>query len=140
MIAALQGLGCRIALSNVGTGHNGLSYILKLGVDIIKIDKLFVEAIKTERHAQAIVETLVGLAPDLRMKIVAEGVERIDQVEYLRDHGISAAQGYVFAPPLPGGAFITLIEAIDPLAKEGDKEAADGANNAGGMLSRLAAA
>ena len=102
VIAALQGLGCRVALDDVGTGHNGLSYILKLGVDIIKIDKLFVEAIKTERHAQAIVETLVGLARDLRMQIVAEGVERIDQVEYLRDHGISAAQGYVFAPPLPG--------------------------------------
>jgi len=140
VIAALQGLGCRVALDDVGTGHNGLSYILKLGVDIIKIDKLFVEAIKTERHAQAIVETLVGLARDLRMQIVAEGVERIDQVEYLRDHGISAAQGYVFAPPLPGAAFCTLIEAIDPLATDADKEAPEGAKNVNAMLGRLAAA
>jgi predicted signal transduction protein with EAL and GGDEF domain len=116
VIAALQGLGCRVALDDVGTGHNGLSYILKLGVDIIKIDRLFVEAIKTERHAQAIVETLVNLARNLRMQIVAEGVERIDQVEYLREHGISAAQGYLFAPPLPGPAFIKLVEAMDPLA------------------------
>ena len=111
VIAALQGLGCRVALDDVGTGHNGLSYILKLGVDIIKIDRLFVEAIKTEHHAQAIVETLVSLARDLRMQIVAEGVERIDQVEYLRDHGISAAQGSLFAPPLPGSAFVKLVEA-----------------------------
>ncbi|MGH6739839.1 MAG: EAL domain-containing protein, partial [Bradyrhizobium sp.] len=58
VIAALQGLGCRISLDDVGTGHSGLSYILKLGVDIIKIDKLFVEAIKTERQSQAIVKTL----------------------------------------------------------------------------------
>ncbi len=140
VIAALQGLGCRVALDDVGTGHNGLSYILKLGVDIIKIDKLFVEAIKTEHHSQAIVETLVGLARDLRMQIVAEGVERIDQVEYLRDHGISAAQGYVFAPPLPGAAFSALIEAIDPLATDADKEAPEGAKNVSAMLGRLAAA
>jgi EAL domain-containing protein (putative c-di-GMP-specific phosphodiesterase class I) len=140
VIAALQGLGCRVALDDVGTGHNGLSYILKLGVDIIKIDKLFVEAIKTERHAQAIVETLVGLARDLRMQIVAEGVERIDQVEYLRDHGISAVQGYVFAPPLPGAAFATLIEAISPLSTDADKQAPEGAKNVNTMLGRLAAA
>ena len=122
VIAALQGLGCRVALDDVGTGHNGLSYILKLGVDIIKIDRLFVEAIKTERHAQAIVETLVNLARNLRMQIVAEGVERLDQVEYLREHGISAAQGFIFAPPLPGSAFIKLTEAIDPLPDSADGE------------------
>jgi sensor c-di-GMP phosphodiesterase-like protein len=126
VIAALQGLGCRVALDDVGTGHNGLSYILKLGVDIIKIDKLFVEAIQTERHAQAIVQTLVALARDLRMQIVAEGVERMDQVEYLREHGISAAQGYVFAPPLPGSAFATLIDAINPVAADSQKSAAVG--------------
>lgn len=138
VIAALQGLGCRVALDDVGTGHNGLSYILKLGVDIIKIDKLFVEAVQTERHAQAIVETLVALARDLRMQIVAEGVERIDQVEYLREHGINAAQGYVFAPPLPGSAFATLIDAINPVAGEGAKSA--GSEPSAPVLGRLTAA
>ena len=114
LIAALQGLGCRVAIDDVGTGHNGLSYILKLGVDIIKIDKMFVDAIRTESHSQAIVETLVDLARNLRMQIVAEGVENFEQVVYLRDHGISSAQGFVFAPPLPGPAFVQLIEALDP--------------------------
>jgi sensor c-di-GMP phosphodiesterase-like protein len=115
LIAELQGLGCRIAIDDVGTGHNGLSYILKLGVDIIKIDKMFVDAIRTESHSQAIVDTLVDLARNLRMQIVAEGVENFEQVVYLREHGISSAQGFVFSPPLPGTAFIQLIEAIDPL-------------------------
>lgn len=114
LIAELQGLGCRIAIDDVGTGHNGLSYILKLGVDIIKIDKIFVDAIRTESHSQAIVDTLVDLARNLRMQIVAEGVENFEQVVYLREHGISSAQGFVFSPPLPGAAFIRLIEAIDP--------------------------
>ncbi len=140
VIAALQGLGCRVALDDVGTGHSGLSYILKLGVDIIKIDRMFVEAIRTERHAQAIVETLVSLARDLRMQIVAEGVEKIEQVEYLREHGISAAQGYVFAPPLPAAAFTTLIEAIDPLAADGEKIAAKAPKNVAAVVGRFAAA
>jgi sensor c-di-GMP phosphodiesterase-like protein len=124
VIAALQALGCRVALDDVGTGHSGLSYILKLGVDVIKIDRLFVEAIKSERHAQAIVETLVTLARNLRMQIVAEGVERMDQVEYLRESGIRAAQGFLFAPPLPGRAFIKLVEAMEPRSADAGAGAA----------------
>ena len=115
IIAALQGLGVRIAIDDVGTGHSGLSYMLKLGVDIIKIDKMFVDAIGTDRNSTTIVETLVDLAHNMRMDVVAEGVENFEQVMYLRELGIRSAQGYVFAPPLPGSAFLQLVEAIDPL-------------------------
>ena len=114
-IAALQGLGVRIAIDDVGTGHSGLSYMLKLGVDIIKIDKMFVDAIGTDRNSTTIVETLVDLANNMRMDVVAEGVENFEQVMYLRELGVRAAQGYVFAPPLPGSSFLQLVEAIDPL-------------------------
>jgi sensor c-di-GMP phosphodiesterase-like protein len=127
IIAALQGMGVRIAIDDVGTGHSGLSYMLKLGVDIIKIDKMFVDSIGTDRNSTTIVETLVDLAHNMRMDIVAEGVENFEQVVHLRELGIRAAQGYVFAPPLPGSAFLQLVEAIDPLggaardiADEGD--------------------
>ena len=114
VIAALQGLGYRIALDDVGTGHNGLSYIHKLGVNIIKIDKMYVDAVATEPQSQAIVATLVSLSRDLQMQVIAEGVETFEQVSYLREHGIHAAQGYVFAPPLPGSAFLELVKATDP--------------------------
>jgi sensor c-di-GMP phosphodiesterase-like protein len=141
VIAALQGLGCRIAIDDVGTGHSGLSYILKLGADIIKIDKLFVEAIKTEQHSQAIVATLVDLARNLRMQIVAEGVENFEQVTYLREHGISAAQGFVFAPPLPGSAFLQLVAAMDPLGEKADAaEAAEILDDVSLSLAKRAAA
>ncbi len=116
VIAALQGLGARVAIDDVGTGHSGLSYMLKLGVDIIKIDKMFVDAIGTDRKSTTIVETLVDLAHNMRMDIVAEGVENFEQVAHLRELGIRAAQGYVFAPPLPGSAFLTLVDSIDPLS------------------------
>ena len=114
-IAAFQELGVRIAIDDVGTGHSGLSYMLKLGVDIIKIDKMFVDAIGTDRNSTTIVETLVDLAHNMRMDVVAEGVENFEQVMYLRELGVRSAQGYVFAPPLPGKAFLQLVEAIDPL-------------------------
>ncbi|MGB9396274.1 MAG: EAL domain-containing protein [Pseudolabrys sp.] len=115
IIAALQGLGVRIAIDDVGTGHSGLSYMLKLGVDIIKIDKMFVDAIGTDRNSTTIVETLVDLARNMRMDVVAEGVENFEQVMHLRTLGVRLAQGYVFAPPLPGSSFLQLVEAIDPL-------------------------
>jgi sensor c-di-GMP phosphodiesterase-like protein len=125
IIAALQALGVRIAIDDVGTGHSGLSYMLKLGVDIIKIDKMFVDAIGTDRNSTKIVETLVDLAHNMRMDVVAEGVENFEQVMQLRDLGIRSAQGYVFAPPLPGKAFLQLVEAIDPLPAPAPAEAGE---------------
>jgi EAL domain-containing protein (putative c-di-GMP-specific phosphodiesterase class I) len=122
VIAALQGLGCKVALDDVGTGHSGLSSILKLGVDIIKIDKLFVDSIGIEHNSATIVETLVDLARNMRMEVVAEGVERFEQIVDLRNRGIRAAQGYVFAPPLPASAFLRLVEAIEPRSREESSE------------------
>jgi sensor c-di-GMP phosphodiesterase-like protein len=140
VIAALQGLGCRIAIDDVGTGHNGLSYLRKLGADIIKIDKMFVEAIKYEHHSRAIVEMLVDLARNLHMQIIAEGVETFEQIIFLRELGISAVQGYVFAPPLPGSAFLQLVEAIHPLSPEtAEEKVADQAQSSASALSPLAA-
>jgi sensor c-di-GMP phosphodiesterase-like protein len=116
VIASLQGLGVRVGIDDLGTGHSGLSYMLKLGVDFIKIDKLFVDAIDTERYSTTIIETLVELGRNMNMEIIAEGVETFEQVAHLRARGIRKAQGYAFAPPLPGSSFLRLIEAADPPA------------------------
>jgi sensor c-di-GMP phosphodiesterase-like protein len=115
IIAALQGLGVGIAIDDVGTGHGGLSYVLKLGIDSIKIDKMFVDAIGNDRNSATIIETMIELARNLRMEIIAEGVETFEQVVALRDLGIRFAQGYVFAPALPASSFLRLVDAIDPL-------------------------
>jgi len=118
-------MGCKVAIDDVGTGHSGLSYILKLGVDIIKIDKVFVHALNSEGHSKTIIETLIDLAKNMRMEIIAEGVENFDQVSYLRERGIAAAQGYVFAPPLPASSFLQLLDAMEPVA-EAEPAAAEG--------------
>ena len=118
VIAALQRLGCTVAIDDVGTGHGGLSYMLKLGVDLIKVDKLFVDAIGTERYSKTIIEMLIDLARNMGMEISAEGVETFEQVAYLRRCGIYLAQGYVFAPALPGPLFRQLLETAQPLASD----------------------
>jgi sensor c-di-GMP phosphodiesterase-like protein len=115
IIAKLQELGIRIALDDVGTGHGGMSYLLKLGVDQMKMDKMFVDAIGSDRYSTAIIDTLVKLAADLNIEFVAEGVENFEQIAYLKEHGVDAAQGYVFSPPLPGPLYLELIQALDPL-------------------------
>jgi sensor c-di-GMP phosphodiesterase-like protein len=115
-VAALQEKGCKVAIDDMGNDHCGLSYVLKLGVDIIKIDKSIVQSIDTKSDSKATIETLIDLAKNMGMDIVAEGVENFDQVTYLRDRGITAAQGYVFAPPLPSSSFLQLLDAMDPVA------------------------
>ncbi len=124
VIASLQELGIRVALDDVGTGHGGLSYLLKLGVNILKIDKFFVDAIGAERYSTTIIKSLCELARSMRMEIVAEGAENFEQVSYLREQGIRYAQGYVFAPPLPCASFLQLLEAADPLSAPGSRAAA----------------
>ena len=113
VISSLQGLGCKVAIDDYGTGHGGMSYLLKLGVDCIKIDKMFVDAISTERYSQTIIETLIELAKNMRMEVIAEGVETFEQVEFLRTKGITVAQGFLFAPPLPASSFLALVEAME---------------------------
>ncbi len=112
IIAEMHALGCRVALDDTGTGHGGLAYIQQLGIDIVKIDKMFVDAMGTDLGASTIVDVLVELANSLGMGVVAEGVETQEQLERLRDKGVTSAQGYVFAPALPAKLFIELAENI----------------------------
>jgi sensor c-di-GMP phosphodiesterase-like protein len=134
VVAALQGLGVKVAIDDVGTGHSGLSYMLKLGVDIIKIDKMFIDSLGTDRNSNTIIETLIDLAQNMRMDVIAEGVESFEQVLHLRDLGIRAAQGFVFSPPLPCAAFLQLVETIDPLKGAGEPAA----DQPAGMIAALA--
>ena len=116
VIAEFHALGVRVALDDAGTGHGGLAYLQQLGIDIIKIDKMFIDTLASDHAASAIVDTLVELGGNLGMGIVAEGVETTQQIERLRELGVTAAQGYVFAPALAGSVFIELTKRLAPSA------------------------
>lgn len=120
VIAGLHALGCRLAMDDAGTGHSNLAYLQTLGVDVVKIDRVFVDMIKPEGAAVPVLDGLIAMARDLGTEIVAEGVETEAQALYLRARGVVQAQGYLFAPALKAGAFRDLARALNaPVALPG---------------------
>ena len=124
VLARLKEMGVRISIDDFGTGYSSLAYLRHLPADILKIDKSFVEGLGENAEDTAIVRMVVDLAHTLGMEVIAEGVERADQLAQLAEMGCDMAQGYFFARPLPpedasrflaGGAFAALTsEAQDP--------------------------
>jgi sensor c-di-GMP phosphodiesterase-like protein len=113
VIAGLHALGCRLAMDDAGTGHSNLAYLQTLGVDVVKIDRVFVDMIKPDGSTVPVLDGLISMARDLGTEIVAEGVETEAQALYLRARGVVQAQGYLFAPALKVGAFRDLARALN---------------------------
>jgi sensor c-di-GMP phosphodiesterase-like protein len=109
IVSQLRGLGFKVAIDDVGVGHSGLSHLKALGANTMKIDKFFVDTIGDDSTSR-IVETLVRLAKDLQMNVVAEGIETEQQMRSLLACGVEEGQGYIVSPPLPYAKFIELME------------------------------
>jgi EAL domain-containing protein (putative c-di-GMP-specific phosphodiesterase class I) len=89
----------KLSIDDFGTGYSSLSYLRRFPVDTLKIDQSFVRTMDAENYA--IITTIVGLARNLELKVIAEGVETTDQHQLLRLAGCESAQGYLFAEPMP---------------------------------------
>lgn len=112
-LAELKALGVRLAVDDFGTGYSSLAYLQRLPVDVLKIDKTFVEALGDGVEQEALAETIVTLARMMRLQAVAEGVERQEQASVLRDLGCDLAQGHLFAAPQQAAAIGDLLGAAD---------------------------
>jgi diguanylate cyclase (GGDEF)-like protein/PAS domain S-box-containing protein len=97
----LKKLGLRISLDDFGTGHSSLSYLKRFPIDTLKIDQSFVHDITTDPDTASIVEAIIAMAHSLRLKVIAEGVEFIEQANFLRTHGCDQMQGFLIRPPVP---------------------------------------
>ncbi|MCP5387842.1 MAG: EAL domain-containing protein [Novosphingobium sp.] len=105
--AMLKNLGVRMALDDFGTGYSSLAYLKSAPFDKIKIDQSFVRgATVNGSRNRAIITAIVGLAQALDMETTAEGVETFDQLEMVRQQGVSLVQGYLYSPPLPNSQFV----------------------------------
>ena len=113
VIAGLHALGSRLAMDDAGTGHSNLAYMQTLGVDVIKIDRVFVDMIKPGTTQVPVLDGLISMAHDLGTEIVAEGVETEAQALYLRARGVVMAQGFLFAPAIKVGPFRDLARALN---------------------------
>ena len=101
VLERLRGLGVRVALDDFGTGYSSLRYLRELPVDVVKIDRSFIQHIHERRDDSELVQGMIALARSLRQAVVAEGVEEEAQATLLRDMGCGTAQGYLFSPALP---------------------------------------
>ncbi|MGB9429251.1 MAG: EAL domain-containing protein [Gammaproteobacteria bacterium] len=109
LLQTLHEYGLRIAVDDFGTGYSSLSYLKHLPLDVLKIDKKFVDEIATSRVDAAIVSAIIMMAHDLSMRVVAEGVETYAQLDFLRLHACDQMQGYLFSKPLPFAEFSKLL-------------------------------
>ena len=122
----LKALGVQIAIDDFGTGYSSLSYLRRLPVDILKIDKLFVDGISEREADSAFASAIIRMAETLHLETVAEGVELPEQVDKLRELGCVSAQGYHFAKPLNVDGIDALLGvAADPHRWEPDRSFLD---------------
>lgn len=102
----LRKTGLHIAIDDFGIGYSSLSYIIRLPIDNIKIDKSFIRNMSTSSEAKVLVATIINLCKTLKYNVIAEGIENIDELEYLKQNKCAMGQGYYFSKPVP-------IEKID---------------------------
>jgi diguanylate cyclase (GGDEF)-like protein/PAS domain S-box-containing protein len=105
MLARLREQGIRIAIDDFGVGYSSLSQLKQLPFDVIKIDQSFIKDIPTDTSDAAITDAIIAMGKRLEVTVVAEGVETMQQWQFLREHGCDEVQGYLFSKPLPADEF-----------------------------------
>jgi EAL domain-containing protein (putative c-di-GMP-specific phosphodiesterase class I) len=108
LLHKLKALGLALSIDDFGTGYSSFSYLRHFPIDVLKIDRSFVSDISEDDEA-AIVVSIIALAHNLKLRVIAEGVETESQVDYLRRNGCDEMQGYYFSPPLPAADFEQLL-------------------------------
>lgn len=103
----LQSMGIRIALDDFGTGYSSLSHLSNLPLNKLKIDQSFIRKMADSPSSRSIAEAIIGLGRTLNLKVVGEGIESEEAMEFLRSHGCDQVQGFLFSEPLPPAEFVS---------------------------------
>ncbi|NUN64654.1 EAL domain-containing protein [Pseudanabaena biceps] len=106
----LQSMGMRVSIDDFGTGYSSLSYLRILPVSKVKIDASFIRAIPQNAEDSAITSAIISMAHSLNLRAIAEGVERKEQLDFLRSHNCDAVQGYLFSRPVPAPEATLLLQ------------------------------
>jgi len=106
----IKALGIRLSVDDFGTGYAGLDFLRRFPYDTLKLDQIFIASLKDDQFTRQILTSVTKLAKELNMELVAEGVEREDQLEAVRELGVDRVQGYYFCRPLPKEKVIAWLE------------------------------
>jgi EAL domain-containing protein (putative c-di-GMP-specific phosphodiesterase class I) len=105
----LKQVGISLSLDDFGTGWSSLSYLRRFPLDRLKIDRSFMRDIESDPAAEAVVRSILNLGMNLGLKCIAEGVETVQQLEFLQRHHCSEIQGYIFSPAVPANECASLL-------------------------------
>ena len=109
ILRTLRDRGVQVSVDDFGTGYSSLSYLRKFPIDALKIDQSFIRQISTAGEDTTIVAAVISMARDLRLRVVAEGVEKLEELEFLRAHQCDEVQGFYFSRPVPPQQFVKLL-------------------------------
>jgi EAL domain-containing protein (putative c-di-GMP-specific phosphodiesterase class I) len=116
----LQTLGIAIAIDDFGTGYSSLSYLARYPINTLKIDRIFVTDIAVDPHRAELVRAIISIARNLKLSVVAEGVDTKEQAANLRQMGCQIAQGYLYSKPLPKATFQPLLTSFGKASNLGN--------------------
>jgi predicted signal transduction protein with EAL and GGDEF domain len=110
ILSELKALGLGTSIDDFGTGYSSLSYLIRLPLDILKLDRSFVSRMDKNKESRQIVHTIISLADNLGMDVVAEGIETVEQADELKSLGCQYAQGYFFSKPINKSSVEALLK------------------------------
>jgi diguanylate cyclase (GGDEF)-like protein len=114
----LKELGIRFSIDDFGTGYSSLTYLKKLPIDIIKIDKSFITNMHYDKDDRVLTQTIIQMSQNLRLGLIAEGVEMVEHLNFLQERGCQSYQGFYFSKPLPFKQFKELLFKAEKLVEE----------------------
>jgi EAL domain-containing protein (putative c-di-GMP-specific phosphodiesterase class I) len=105
----LKGLGDKLAIDDFGSGYSSLSYLRHFPIDRLKIDQTFIRDLTTSPDDAAIARAIIALGHNMNLRVVAEGVETVEQLAFLRDNGCDIMQGFLYSEPVSADDCLALI-------------------------------
>jgi diguanylate cyclase (GGDEF)-like protein len=113
-LTRLKVMGVRLAIDDFGTGYSSLSYLRRFPIDVLKIDQSFIRGLSSDSNDAALVSAIISLGRSLKLTIIAEGVETLEQLDFLKAHQCEEGQGYYFSKAVAPDAFVRYLGSVKP--------------------------